>query len=686
MKLFKLFIVLAIASPLQGMQRFMQTGLRPVLAAYRYQLQPHNNRFLQDFSHIKGLYELGVKTPIVGLFATSSLNGNQDGDLLNLLQSNQNGETSAFAKLFFHMNPVDREISITQYNKYMIRVLPIPLIASLLETTGVFDTARENSLIEEWHKKYSALSDKINDPIKNRKNFDKKAKQFLKDFRSSAQKIKPHEVSSLLQNVAIKMATTKADLEQFAESFKVTLPKQGYTEQDFNRIDALFKHKDINKSDISPQLLEEMAFWIAEKQRRSPGTTYDYEALKVKRISLGYKKVVNDKGMPIIRPLCAEETIRTLMRVMLYNPKTKCLDISLLPESIQATCLPAFVAFVEKDKTLDKKNDDASSIEWLSLVSELSDVTYLIQDVFEIAAVVPNFFKVMAHLFGISPTVKPEEFGRLISTANRSLDFIVNDQQGALNLIIKNKEKYAVFNETAYFIKGHAHVPLEKSSFSQKERANTANVLAVVRDRSPLKCNEYHFVDFNHMPVSEFKKIVHDNRLKLDDLYEKVITTGRLEFLKILEEFRPGIASKFIDECIKSQNVVGLQSLIGNKLEKDWDYLNENFIVYLHNAVVNGNKKLFEVLFKAGYRCNEDVIGTIVRHQKIDLLKLALSYRKDFNLNDINQYFYLENAIKDNNKELFKILFRAGYRCTESTIELIVEHRKTDILQLSLQY
>ena len=527
MKILKLWIVFVIILPLQGMQQFMTTGLRSVVAAYRYQLQPYNSRFLQDFSHIKGLYKLGVRTPIMGLLATSSLEGNQDADLRALFESNQNTETAAFAKLFFYVNPVDREITITQYNKYMIRALPVSLIAHLLETKGDFDRVKEQNLIEEWHQKYTTLSDKINDPIKNKKNFEKKAKQFLKDFRSAAQKIKPHEVSSILQNVVIKMARTKVDLEQFAELFSANLPKQGYTEQDFNRIDSLFKNQIIDKSVISPEFLEEMVFWISEKKNRSPKGVYDYKMLEVEPIPLGYKNLLSDKGMPIIRPLCAEETIRIFIHALLYNAQTNCLDITLLPESIQATCLPAFKVFLERYKNFDKKNNYVSAVEWLSLVSEIPSVTYLTGDIFEISPNLSNFFKVVAYLFGITqaPTqkernffstvkdffwstwvIQPDKLGQLLSTPERTVKFIPYNKQGSLRLIIKDKGENIVFNETAYFIGGHSHISREQDTFfSAVEETNIAMVMTTVKEKLPLKPKEQYFFDCNNVSAPELK-------------------------------------------------------------------------------------------------------------------------------------------------------------------------------------
>ncbi len=74
---------------------------------------------------------------------------------------------------------------------------------------------------------------------------------------------------------------------------------------------------------------------------------------------------------------CAEKTLWAIINLILYNHTEKKLDLSLLPESIQATCNPVFVAFLEKHSDVHTPGYyEKAHKDFLAMVEELPFITY----------------------------------------------------------------------------------------------------------------------------------------------------------------------------------------------------------------------------------------------------------------------------------------------------------------------
>ncbi len=566
--------------------------MQPITRITRFStpLAPRAIRSLHTHD-LRGTHRLGAHSPALGAYFLASQ------DVLQAYQL-QDDPLGTLTKLFFYQNPTNNQLHITQYNKYLVRAVPPTVIAQLLQAKSPeYPLKNEEALISQWHQRYLTFADHVNTPITDKKNFTKKVKRFLTEFRTTAKDIHPPQVSSLLLAVAYKTAAHKKDLHEFAQSFSVELPNESYNHKDFEHLEERFQKERIQQEDISPEILEKMIYWFLKKEQSIS------HFLLMPPMSASYK------GSPV-RPLCADGTLRTLINMLFYNPDTQILDLSVLPESVQKTCNPQLQDFIKKHTypLSSPQYYENSLADWLAVISEIPGIRYKTGN-FEIISNRDNNLHLLHYLFGFKDKPSYEEIGKRLSTSNRTITLTPttanNEQNSSLSVKVvqfTTEQSNFTLEAMAHFRTGSAHIIFKEAYFPQEAMVNGSTLALSVR-KGPLTLRAYNLADLEKISLPKFEKLVTDTDTLSDQIFiKRVLATNRSDLIAALYKAGFDAPNNFISLLIEDKKHSLLKSLLAHipfspdhsSLRQALDHLDPVSVKLLIDAKVNLGKTIIQ--------------------------------------------------------------------------------------------
>ncbi len=313
----------------------------------------------------------------------------------------------------------------------------------------------ELSLVQRWWNAYSSRKEKGKD---KEPDFKKKVHAFgkvLADF--AAETVMPQPDGSLSFEVEEEVDQEKSvqdeqllkllmtfvylkdekdgrydkaySIDGYFKALKVPFTRTYYTTQERILIDKILRGEIDETIEKTPKGLEDLCFYLTAFASGNVGFLHTPYATFVSKEDPEYEARFEGSSYSY----CVEAAMRSFVNVILYNPKTKKLDMSILPEAVQNSMNPAVAAFL-------KANDDPSIPDyyknsykkWLLLMSGIPGVLYVndaAQGGFEISGNEggpENFMKVLNYIFGTRAD-SFEQFGAAFSTAVRTVQLTTTE-------------------------------------------------------------------------------------------------------------------------------------------------------------------------------------------------------------------------------------------------------------------
>ncbi len=265
-------------------------------------------------------------------------------------QALMNEETKKLAALFFNKKPGEA-IRFTVAPGNVAVVLTPELVADLIRMYRARTLSGEEFFETETAKKWQALY--------KRKNFRQQLRYLIKELEA----LPPDKCAALLTAVAYSLSHTREDLLLYVQKAGCSLEWE----------------KAQESSECSTILLRVLeSRWQLDRATLIP------------------------EENPLFNGRCAEKTLWAFINTILYNPRTKTFDLSLLPQAVRATCHPSLLHFIEKysDPHIPLYYRTACK-EFFALVAGLPGVTY--EKLGKNAPLYPDkeeSGKVLQHLFG----------------------------------------------------------------------------------------------------------------------------------------------------------------------------------------------------------------------------------------------------------------------------------------------
>ena len=263
-----------------------------------------------------------------------------------------------------------------------------------------------------------------------------------------------------------KERSTVTDVHSIQEYYESLLKKsfeiEYYSKENLENInEALFEDDAEYALDLDPKGIEDVCFYLAHFINgnfpflQAPFGTY---MSKTKSF-----------------PYCVESVIRSIVNLVLYNPETELLDVTMLSMPIQEAMKsknPRFYEFIIRNANPKIVNYYKNTIEeWLTIISGLENVVYVEGDgpsAYNISATAgpDNIFACLENLFGVS-CKSFDDFIQLFSLKdpeNKTIrDVLCDSKQFPIDLRIIYPQKHTITSEI-FSRKGdsHASFVLEK--------------------------------------------------------------------------------------------------------------------------------------------------------------------------------------------------------------------------------
>lgn len=339
-----------------------------------------------------------------------------DGRLRDLLENAR--EDSAVKKLFYAL-PREKEVHATNWTNNSTIALSPKMIAkciTMLMVDPKLLIEMPNELLKEWHSAYMQKPMKMH-PLKSFSAFVESAKSFLALVTESAQEDRQATVDLFLSSLALqaKAGDPAKVIGDYAQEMGIEFKATYYTQNDFELLKKRYTERTFTRETIKKEL-EAISFYIfkSSKNPNADGIFFDPFA------STTFEGKVFTA--------CQENTMRSLFSQILFNPKTRRLDLSLLPQHIQDAMPQDVQEFVKTYGDVDKKFDaspegkaaeeaynEAANQAFLKLVENKAGINYIqYKDGirYELAATVSDTVNLLNLLFGI----KGDSLKNIIST------------------------------------------------------------------------------------------------------------------------------------------------------------------------------------------------------------------------------------------------------------------------------
>lgn len=537
------------------------------------------------------------------------------------------------------------------------------LVSYLLQQKSSDDFVKSNEG-KEWH----AIHAEKGFGLSKEGDFKRKVRKILEPLKT----MKAQDRAYVFSMLAAAQSNNEKDFEEYAQALGVSLDSEKFSDQELKTSQENLSFDGAQMiAKILENKLDPISHLVAQEQLYA-----DYE---------GEKKI----------PICAEQSVWSIVNLILFNPETKKLDRALLPDTVNL--LPAFKDFIKKSDQFKSKGLESQELinEFMQLVSNISGVKYS-RAKFELQSDAETSLKVLNYLFGTKAQTLAE-WGIELSTDRRSLTF-ENDSKSKypeviFALIDKNDEHFSI-KAVWRFSKGHVTFELQNTT------AN--NVLPPLKDivsyqkEHPsiplvqLALNELATVFFA-TPEELAKEGIDDKKafekeilaLEAFDVENTFIRTGTLLEAAVREEkmnliealLAKGIdGSKILSIAIEEDKALVLKGLLDKGMTVNEENIakalrrkgkSKEVIALLlqkgaeeereiHNAIKKDDFENFKALIEAKELSNEYLkhsIAYAVFYNRWDMIDYLLSHKKGI-IDDAMKY-----AVFLQNEEAIKYLF-----------------------------
>jgi hypothetical protein len=317
-----------------------------------------------------------------------------NGFLLNILNGSKTIEPSllALAEELFNGNlaRTTRTLSLTGLTMNVTSALPPDIVAKLIRLLPALPTREEctsayldklTSFFNEWYHAYSTQHSQITEKIKSAPAFRKSAHRFIKLLTTCAHIDLQLTTDFLLASLSLLSEKTEfvPDKVTLMQTFSQHLQQAAfqplfYYESSCPHLRERYSSRYFMKTAIRREL-EPVMFLLKSKQQAK-----DF------RIPLSFDtEGENGTYRGITFAICGENAVRNLISLFFYNPKTEALDLSMIPQSLQAEIDPELKQFMKLHGKLQKSLTPTAEereyfkqakTAWLDLIENRTGILY----------------------------------------------------------------------------------------------------------------------------------------------------------------------------------------------------------------------------------------------------------------------------------------------------------------------
>jgi len=277
----------------------------------------------------------------------------------------------------------------------------------------------ESTTFNEWHALFNSSRDK--------KNFRYQVKKQVLNLMQ--QESDQEKVRELLLAAVYFKGDTADDLQAFLHALKITL-SDDETVQD-------------------QQVMKQYADTFLE--------------LTVSKKDLSFLQAEEIAGMA---RYCSEKALWSVLNIIFYNRETGLLDLAMVPEEIQKTCLPEFASFIfTYSNPTTPKFYQLAHKDFLKLVHGIDGVKYLRGSV-EVPGERSETLKILNHLLGTQASSYQELAKILSAIKKRMVKFVEPTQKeyGSIHVIVNDRSAKTISSGTWSFGSGHVYFVFDKQN------------------------------------------------------------------------------------------------------------------------------------------------------------------------------------------------------------------------------
>ena len=275
----------------------------------------------------------------------------------------------------------------------------IGLLVRIIQTEPALLTCLDNDFFMMWYQSYLAVKMPEEQRfLKKYKRFAQSARTFLNSLNCqyvlSDEQGKQDLIDLLLAYLVMEVADQGRMAEEFAKGLGLAFPVIYYSQEDFSTARAFFTKKSLSPNTVK-ETLESLLFFISEQDEFDLVKFFYADSVD------GYLVYQGS-----VFQACHELSLRKLVNLILYNPKTKKLDIGVLPKEIQHRVLEDFKKFIEVYGNTPNSNKDSTDA-FLNLLEKKKEfgLTYE-KDDYSMKGGLENTLAALRMLFGIKESSK----------------------------------------------------------------------------------------------------------------------------------------------------------------------------------------------------------------------------------------------------------------------------------------
>lgn len=336
---------------------------------------------------------------------------------------------NATAKKFFYALQDEKAVHPTNLPGNPVIGLSPELLAKLIKIIMVDPKlllTDDIGLLDEWYASYmdKPLKQQF---LKKRTDFNREVRSFMKILYDNTIKNRQQSLDIIVSYVSLQaqIGDPAEIIQRFAKKLGVEFKSEYYTKKDFEDLEKRYAQTAFTSDSIKNEL-DALLFYVLKSSMNPNAEDFLFDP----------NGAAEYKGFNFTA--CQENTIRTLMSMILFNPVTKCLDLSVLPQHIQDSIPAETKEFVKKYGDLQKKADvsiegkleakryeSAATKAYMNLVQNRDGIEYIQKRIgpdktevkYELAATNENTVQILKMLFGlhdVSDVLAVEELENII--------------------------------------------------------------------------------------------------------------------------------------------------------------------------------------------------------------------------------------------------------------------------------
>ena len=391
-----------------------------------------------------------------------------------------------------------------------------------------------------------------------------------------------------------------------------------------------------------------------------------------------------------MRGYCSEKAVWSVLNMLFYNPEKGILDLSMVPEEIQKTCLREFVSFIQKYSNPNvSKFYQSSHKDFLNLVHGIEGVRYLRGSV-EIPGERSETLKILNHLLG-TQAASYQELAKILSVSEKRMVTFAeptDKEYGPVGVKVSDKKAEMIFSGTWNFDRGHVGFVFDR------DKNNTIKVKEIKKLDDAVNSGGalikfipgwlHKSIDWRNDSVKQVNEFLTRNKVTTAELNElsKSLREKKSTLLHTaIEQERADLVSYFLDRGVDQNSVdsngdIPLSSAIQQKNERivyllvsagaNLNYKDTHGRSPLISALILRSERVAEVLIDAGALVNEKdyKLQTALMAASINNLpegvKLLIGAGALVNEKDNEGQTALMGASWEGNEKIVKLLIDAG--------------------------